>query len=72
MFLLLWAQVEEAEILAAELAGEEADLQTKIDVLKKAELLCDEEREEEEILKEEDKKRRESLETAEVGLICII
>lgn len=58
--------VEEAEILAAELAGEEADRQTKIDVLKKAEQLCDEEREEDEILKEEDLKRKEMFEDTEI------
>ena len=59
-------QVEEAEILAAELAGEEADPQTKIDILKKEELLCEEERVEEEIMKEEDMKRKETLDTTKV------
>ena len=59
-------KVEEAEVLAAELAGEEADRQTKIDILKKEELLCEEERVEEEIMKEEDLKQKESLDTTEV------
>ena len=58
--------VEEAEILAAELAGEEADPQTKIDILKKEELLCEEERVEEEIMKEEDMKLKETLDTTEL------
>ncbi len=71
MFVSLWyqmfqLQVEEAEILAAELAGEEADPQLKIDILKKEELLCEEERVEEEIIKEEDMKRKESMDTTEV------
>lgn len=53
--------------MAAELAGEEADRQTKIDLLKKEELLCEEERFEEEIVKEEVIKRKESLDTTEVS-----
>ena len=64
--------MEEAEILAAELAGEEADRQTKIDVLKKAEQLCDEEREEDEILKEEDLKRKEMFEDTEVSTSWLV
>ena len=52
--------------MAAELAGEEADPQTKIDLLKREELLCDEERVEEEILKEEDMKRKEALDSTKV------
>lgn len=58
--------VEKAEILAAELAGEEADPQTKIDVLMKEEQLCEEEREEEEIMKEEDHKRKETFISTEI------
>lgn len=57
--------------MAAELAGEEADPETKIGILKKEELLCEEERVEEEILKEEDMKRKESMDTTEVRYYCV-
>ena len=71
VLLLHFVKVEEAEILAAELAGEEADPQTKIDVLKKEELLCEEERVEEEEIIKEDMKRKHSFERTEVHFLFI-